>query len=238
MPPRGKAKEKTAPKEKKTKELTPKQAAYLKFAAENSLFIPENFDLFPNLESGPSGKPNKNNEGKHIQRLKPAFEPMGQGPLATLPKEWLTKRKELQSKEAYKTWPEGVVSFEVWATATAYDHKPSAKFGGPAFQNMLQFLLVDSGYTKPPEFDDILYCKNQETRENRRGPNWYKYGTDSFKEGPHSVGINDKNKDTLAWYTPETQGAYDGVGGGNGAGSNSTQPDYNINAKIKTAGPF
>ena len=62
MPPKGKAKEKTAPKEKRVKVLTQKQAAYLKFAAENSLFIPENFDLFPNLESGPSGEPNKNNE--------------------------------------------------------------------------------------------------------------------------------------------------------------------------------
>ena len=232
MPPKGKgkAKEKVAPKEKKEKVITPEKAAYLEFAKKHSLFIRENFALFPNLKSGPSGKPNISNEGDHIQRLKPAFEPMGQGPLATFPKEWLAKRKELQSKEGYKKWPKGVVSFEVWATATAYDHNPKVKFGGPAFQNMLQFLLVDSGFSKPPEFDATLYCKNTGTRENRRGPNWYKYGTDDFKEGPHSVGINEKNKDNLAWYTPETQGAYDKlVGGGNGAGSNSTHPDYNIN---------
>ena len=123
MPPRGKAKEKVAPKEKekKAKVITPEKAAYLQFAKENSLFIRENFALFPNLTSGPSGKPNVSNEGEQIQHMKPAFEPMGQGPLATFPEEWLAKRKELQSKVGYKKWPKGVVSFEVWATATAYD---------------------------------------------------------------------------------------------------------------------
>lgn len=239
MPPRGKAKEKVAPKEKekKAKVITPEKAAYLQFAKENSLFIRENFALFPNLTSGPSGKPNVSNEGEQIQHMKPAFEPMGQGPLATFPEEWLAKRKELQSKVGYKKWPKGVVSFEVWATATAYDHNPKVEFGGPAFQNMLQFLLVDSGFTKPPEFDATLYCKNNGTRENRRGPNWYKYGTDDFKEGPHSVGINEKNASNKAWYTPETQGAYDVlVGGGNGAGSNSTHPDYNISANMAKVG--
>ena len=114
MPPKGKgkAKEKMAPKEKekpkaaakekkekKEKVITPEKAAYLEFAKKHSLFIRENFALFPNLKSGPSGKPNISNEGDHIQRLKPAFEPMGQGPLATFPKEWLANRKELQSKE-------------------------------------------------------------------------------------------------------------------------------------------
>ena len=129
------------------------------------LFIKENIEAIKDRnhkvtkEKGHEGiilaSESMTNTNGAIGKMKIAFEPMGQHKIRGIDKvpEWQAKRGKLI--EEPELWPYKVLSFEVWAEATSYD--PTAKNGGQKFQNMLQFLLVDSPGSGSPAFSGDVY---------------------------------------------------------------------------------
>ena len=81
---------------------------------KDELFIQDNWETIPNL-SGSS----KTAKRAEISSMKLAFEPMGQYAIKKEDKAWLNERETYKTVKGRDKWPNSVVSFEVWATATS-----------------------------------------------------------------------------------------------------------------------
>ena len=63
----------------------------------------------------------------------------------------------------------------------------------------LQFLLVETGGVKLPSFDKTLYYKNTGSRQNRRGPNWHKFGAPVLLKRGHIQWISTRQTQSI-WH--------------------------------------
>ena len=97
-----------------------------------------------------------------------AFPPYGQDrtEYRTDDKYWIAERTRLRDEPMY--WVEkhrDLMSFELWCVATGYD--PTKEDGGLVFQQLLNYLLVDSGTQTTPT--DSYYSTNA---KDPYGPEW------------------------------------------------------------------